>query len=307
MRLEIKLDRRVAKKAQKYFVTGVSMITSTGSIGKNVMAAEWTIQTSYDPVLIAVFVHGSAATLKSIRQTREFGVNVASDDQTSLVNIAGGYSRNEIDKLKVRNSFKLLKSKHIRSPLIAGSIINAECKLIMMKRIGDHTMIVGKVVSIKHDETKRPLVYHQGRYYRIGSVIQPFRQKVNVDKRTFDWFYKEANHSFVLKCAGVMVKSGKRILAIKHNKKSRSYETIPYVIPKEGKNYANIVKDYLKKIGLKVTLKHQPHLKRFILQNDKKIQRVNFVLFQGRLGPISSIQDKLKEPKTDPLLKAIAS
>ena len=91
------MERKVAKDAQKYFVTGVSMITSTGPLGHNVMAAEWTMQISYDPLLIAVFVHQSAATFKNIKKTKEFGVNVATDEQTSLVNIAGGYSRSEIE------------------------------------------------------------------------------------------------------------------------------------------------------------------------------------------------------------------
>jgi flavin reductase (DIM6/NTAB) family NADH-FMN oxidoreductase RutF len=61
------LERKIAKDAQKYFVTGVSMITSTGPLRDNVMAAEWTMQISYDPLLIAVFIHPDAATFKNIK------------------------------------------------------------------------------------------------------------------------------------------------------------------------------------------------------------------------------------------------
>ena len=282
------------------------MVTSTGSLGKNVMAAEWTMQISYEPVLIAVFVHEKTATIKNIRQTREFGVNVASDEQTLLVNIAGGYSRTEIDKLKIKNSFKFLKSKYIRAPLIAGSVVNAECKLLTMKKIGDHIMIVGKVLSMRHDESKKPLIYHQGRYYRIGSIIEPFRHEVRIDGRGFDWFHSQASNRFVLKCVGAIIKSGKQILVLNHCTKDMNYETVPYVVPKRGKNYDNILHEYLQELGLRITLKQKPALKRLMMKHKMKVQRVNFVLFEGDLK--SNIgKYKWKDVKSNPLLKALVN
>ena len=165
------MERKIPDKAQRYFVTGVGMITSTGSLGRNVMAAEWTIQISYEPLLIAVFVHDSTATLKNIRETKEFGINVASDQQTSLVNIAGGYSRTEIDKLKVRRSFRFLKSRHIKAPVIAGCIVNAECKLFKQIELGDHTTFVGEVIELYPVNSKQPLIYHQQKYWKFGDNI----------------------------------------------------------------------------------------------------------------------------------------
>lgn len=301
------MERRVADNAQKYFVTGVSMITSVGSVGKNVMAAEWTMQVSYKPFLIAVFVHEHASTFKNIKKSKEFGVNVASDDQTSLVNIAGGYSRTEIDKLKVKDAFKFIKSKHISAPMIAGCIINAECKLVAMKKLGDHTMIVGKVVSVRYDKTKKPLVYHTGRYNKIGSLIEPFRQTVRVNKPTFEWFFTASEGKFVLKCVGALLKSGIRILITTHEIKNISYETIPYVVPKKGSNYKQVIQDHLKKTGLKSTIKPEPIIKRLVLQNKKKIQRINFVLYQGKLESGLVTNSKLKPVESDPLLQTLAT
>ena len=277
------MERKVANDAQKYFVTGVSMITSTGPFGHNVMAAEWTMQISYDPLLIAVFIHQGAATFKNIKKTKEFGVNVATDEQTTLVNIAGGYSRTEIDKLKVRNHFKLLKSKYIKAPMIADCVINAECKLVTMKKLGDHIMVVGKVISIKYNKTKKPLVYHIGKYHKISSVIEPFRQVIKVDKVTFKWFFTQANDKFVLKCVGALIKSGKKILISSYTRNGSSYSTIPYIVPKRGFDHTKVLQAHLKSAGLRVTLTPSPIIKRLVLQNKTKIQRINFVLFEGKL------------------------
>jgi len=281
------------------------MITSDGYFGKNVMAAEWTMQISYDPLLIAVFLHESSITLKNIRNTKEFGVNVASDKQSTLVNIAGGYSGSEIDKLRVKNSFTTLKSKYIKAPMIANCVINAECKLFSIKKIGDHFMVVGKVVAMRYDKTKKPLLYHTGKYFQIGPLIEPFRQQVIVNKSTFEWFSKEAEGKFILKCTGTLIRIERKILILKYTRNNMVYETIPYLKPKRGFNYLQSIQKYLKDVGLKVRLKPHPIMKRLVLVYKNKIQRINFVLFEGTIRDISS--QILLQKKKDELIKAFCN
>ena len=299
------MERKVANKAQRHFVTGVSMITSNGYYGKNVMAAEWTMQISYDPLLIAIFLHQGSITLKNIRETKEFGVNVSSEKQSTLVNIAGGYSGSEIDKLKVKNSFTFLKSKFIKSPIITNCVINAECRVFSIKKIGDHVMVVGKVIAMKYDKTKKPLLYHTGKYYQIGALIEPFRQKVRVNKSTFEWFSKEAEGKFILKCGGAIIKSCEKVLFLRHTKNKMIYETIPYLKPKSGINYLHLIQKYLKNTGLDVRLKPKPIIKRLVLENKNRNQRINFVLFEGFLHD-TSLKNLLWK-KDSQLLKALCN
>lgn len=299
------MNQRIAENAQRYFTTGISLVTSTGPHGQNVMAAEWTMQVSYKPMLIAVFIHEDSATFENIKKTKEFGINVSSEEQTMAVNIAGGYSRREIDKLKIKGSFEFLPSRKIKSPMIAGCLINAECKLVTMKKLGDHTMVVGKAVAISYDEIKKPLVYHSGRYFRIGSIIEPFRKIVNVDDKTFNWFSTLAKGKFVLKCVGLIIKSNNRILVLKQTKNT-PYLTIPFVVPKRGTEYFKVLDSYLKKSGLSTTINNILILKRLTLKNKKKIQRINFVLFEGRLK--SGIRNHTwQSPKLNSLLHVLSS
>ncbi len=296
----------IAEKAQKYFATGVSLITSCGPRGQNVMAAEWTMQISYKPMLMAVFIHESTATFANIKKTKEFGINVSSEDQTMSVNIAGGYSRKEIDKLKIKDSFNVFKPRKIKSPMIAGCIVNAECKLVTMKKLGDHTLVVGKVVAISYDASKKPLLYHRGRYFRIGSTIESFRKTINVDETTFSWFSSESKGNFVLKGVGLLIKSNNKILVLKHATKNNSYLTIPYIVPKRGIEYTKALDSYLKNSGLRITINKIPILKRLVLKNKTKNQRINFVLFEGKLE--SSFKNHTWNPiRANSLLRALTS
>jgi len=283
-------------------MTSVSMITSTGSKGQNIMAAEWTMQISYEPMLIAVFIHESSSTLKNILETKQFGVNVASQDQTIPVSIAGGYSRKEIAKLDISNAFKLSKAKKLNIPLIQGCIINAECRLVLSKKIGDHVIIVGQVVHIHNDASKKPLVYHRGKYFKIGSPIDSFRQEVKINSDLFDLFNKRANGKFILKCVGTLIKSKGTLLVIRDTKPS--LEIIPYFEPTRGHDYYDSLKRHLKKSGLLLTLKPKPFLKRLIFKNNQRIQRVNFILFHGTIKKIPS-NFKWKLIKQDSFLRAL--
>jgi flavin reductase (DIM6/NTAB) family NADH-FMN oxidoreductase RutF len=274
------LTRKVPSKAERYFSTGVSMITSRGTRDPNVMAAEWVMQISYSPVLIAVFIHNGSQTIKNIEKTKEFGVNVASKDQTTEVNVAGGYSGSEIDKLKIKNIFRTIKPQKIKTPMISGCTINAECKLVRKKKMGDHVMLVGKVVYIKHDDTKSPLIYHKGRYFGLDSTIEQDRKEVRVNKETLEFFSNLAQGKFVLKCVGVLVKSRKKTLVMRWPK--TGFETIPFTTPQSGVNQRDHLVKFLIKAGLDIQIDSQPIMKRLVLKNENKVQRINFLVFSGK-------------------------
>lgn len=297
------MRKKTIQNAQRLFMTGISLITSNGPNGQNVMAAEWTMQISYEPMLISVFIHEGSNTLENIKKTKQFGVNVASEKQSTLVSIAGGYSRKEIDKLNIHNSFQMLKSKKSKVPLIAGCLVNAECKLFSIKKIGDHTMVVGRVISIRYDETKKPLAYHHNRYFRIGSMIEPIRDELTVNKEMFNLLHMQSNGKFILKCVGVLVRSKNKILVI-DKAGQNSVNTIPYIEPKKNQDYKRSLENHLKNMKLNIMLKEEPRLRRLIVKNRGKTQRINFVLFEGKLknrpGPCF-----WKLIKTDVLLKSL--
>jgi flavin reductase (DIM6/NTAB) family NADH-FMN oxidoreductase RutF len=109
-------------------------------------------------MLIAVFIHDSP-TYWNIEETKVFGVNMASDEQSHLVNIAGGYSGTEIQKLNIPNTFETYPAKQINVLMINNCTLNAECKAITIQKIADHIMVVGEIIGAKFDDKKSPLIY----------------------------------------------------------------------------------------------------------------------------------------------------
>jgi flavin reductase (DIM6/NTAB) family NADH-FMN oxidoreductase RutF len=292
--------RKFPGKAERYFTTGVSMITSRGPDGPNVMAAEWVMQISYSPVLIAVFIHKGSQTLKNIEKSKEFGVNVASKMQTSQVSVAGGYSGSEINKLQIKDLFKTKKSKKIKALLIAGCTINAECTLVKKEKIGDHVMLVGKVVHIRYDDSQSPLIYHKGRYFGIGPTIEPQRGEILVSKDVLEFFKTFAGKRFVLKCSGVVVKSKDKILVVKQP--GTDIQTIPLCVSPSGVNQKDHLVKFLRDSRLTIQLDTKPIMKRFVLRHKKDLQRINLVLYSGKIKHTN--ENLWISKNADPILKA---
>ncbi len=168
-------DRRT-----RQFATNIGLITSNGSHGNNIMSAEWTHHISYSPSLIAINIHGFDATADNIIETKEFGVNIAAENQNVLCSVAGGSSGKAVDKIKVLEELgmEFYPANKINVLMVKGTAMNAECKVLKYETVGDHIMFIGEVLEISADENIKPIAYHNGRFWKLGDNIPKPPQEV---------------------------------------------------------------------------------------------------------------------------------
>jgi flavin reductase (DIM6/NTAB) family NADH-FMN oxidoreductase RutF len=274
----------IMDNVHRYFATTVGLITTKGKHGQNVMAAEWTMHIAYEPMLIAVFVHESP-TYWNIEETRVFGVNIASDDQAELVNIAGGYSGTEIDKLAIPHTFKTYRAKHIDVPMIRGCALNAECKVIATQKIGDHIMVVGEAVSAKFDEKKFPLIYTRGNYRKLSrSKIPSGRKAVRVTPAQMSQFKKMSAGQFVLKAAAATIRQDSRILLQRFG----DWWVLPMTVVDKGANYRNALERHLDSIGVSAIIGKTGGIRRMTLKAGETELRANFITFDCKFASLES-------------------
>jgi len=276
----------VMDNVHRYFATTVGLVTTNGRHGPNAMAAEWTMHVSYEPMLIAVFIHDSP-TYWNIEETRTFGVNIASDDQAELVNIAGGYSGTEINKLAIPGTFSTYKAKHIDVPMVKGCALNAECKVTTIQKMGDHIMVVGEAVSATFDEKKFPLIYTRGNYRKLSrSKIPSGRKAVRVTPDQMLQFKKMSGGQFVLKGAAAMIKQGNKILLQKFG----DHWTLPMVAVDRGTDYSAALDKHLVSIGISAKVGKIRGIERMMLKGGKVEMRANFIIFDCTFNSLASSQ-----------------
>lgn len=138
------------------------------------MAAEWTFFLSHKPGYIGVGIGKGKASHDNILETKEFGVGIASVEQTMLVSLAGGSTGKEVAKIAALQELgiEFYDASEISPQLITGTAANYECKLVeVAAESGDHTLFIGEVQAAEVFDTA-PLAYHQGKYWKMTEQLE---------------------------------------------------------------------------------------------------------------------------------------
>lgn len=114
----------------------------------------------------------------NIQTSKEFGVNIASQDQAALASTAGGSSGRDVDKIKALEElgYRFYQAKKISTLMVEGAVLNLECRLFKEIPMGSHTMFVGEVVEASINRDKSPIAYHRGKYGQVAHNLQKPRQ-----------------------------------------------------------------------------------------------------------------------------------
>ena len=155
------MDIKYGSPEARSFVTNLSLVTSRGKWGDNIMAAEWVHQVSYEPGLIMVNVHAFDATAENILETKEFGVSIVSEQLRDTIGIAGGNTGKEVNKMAVLREmgFKFYKGKKTGVQMVSGAALNMECRLLKHEKVGDHIMFIGEVQEAAADTATDPIAF----------------------------------------------------------------------------------------------------------------------------------------------------
>ncbi len=157
--------------ASDQLASAVALVTSSYGGKVNVMSAVWALRVSIDPFLMAVFVGHERETYRLIDGSGEFGISFCSEEQSELAHIAGNYSLKDVDKFSLAN-FHPFKARFIEAPLIGNSVSCFECRVIEKFDVGDHRGFIGEVLNAYYDDTKKPLIYNGGKFFKMGERIR---------------------------------------------------------------------------------------------------------------------------------------
>jgi 3-hydroxy-9,10-secoandrosta-1,3,5(10)-triene-9,17-dione monooxygenase reductase component len=145
------------------FATGVTVVTATGPEGPVGMTANAITSLSLDPLLLLVCFDHGARTLRVVRETERFAVNVLAEGQEELAALFASKAP-EAEKFAgvahdLRDGIPVLRAAHAW----------IGCRLEELRPGGDHVIGIGAVTAAETG-AGAPLVWHGGRYggFRVG-------------------------------------------------------------------------------------------------------------------------------------------
>ena len=145
------------------FATGVVIVTAAEPDGPPAgMTANSFASVSLTPPLISINVDRSADFHQIIATAREFVINVLASDQEALSRrFAGGAPAP--DRLAGVGYHRTDRGGIV----LAGGIGFLECEVEQLVPVGDHTIVIGRVVGGETFDG-RPLLYFRGGYHSLS-------------------------------------------------------------------------------------------------------------------------------------------
>jgi len=133
--------------------------TTKGPAGATGLTVSSFTSVSLDPPLILISIAKGSAMHDLFREAKVYAINFLADDQKSVSDRFAG-------RTSAKDRFEGLRFTRgvTGSPIIEGARVAIECKAWQVYDGGDHSILVGEVVSAKTLNSKRPLVYYSQQY-----------------------------------------------------------------------------------------------------------------------------------------------
>ena len=164
------------------------VMVSCGNIsGKyNIITVAWTGTINSNPPMCYISVRKERFSHKLISDTREFVLNLTTEDLAFATDWCGVKSGRDVDKFR---EMKLtpVPAQVVKAPLIAESPLSIECRVTEVKELGSHDMFIAEVVAVDADDSlidkttgqfqlnhAGPITYSHGKYYSLGKKIGGF-------------------------------------------------------------------------------------------------------------------------------------
>lgn len=115
----------------------------------NALAVGFIANVSFNPRIIMIAILNQRYSHHIIKETKEFGVNIATTNFKDEVDYLGSVSGKDEDKLANIDTFD---ADIINVPLLVDCPVNFECKVIESVKPGTHDVFFGRVVKVHCDE-----------------------------------------------------------------------------------------------------------------------------------------------------------
>ncbi|HEX6940935.1 MAG TPA: flavin reductase family protein [Longimicrobiales bacterium] len=147
------MNEAAKKTVLEWFTYGLYAIGVRRGGDFNAFTANWVMQTSFEPPMVAVAVENDGASIAMMRESRVFSVNVFEAGQRREAGrLARPYARapEKIDEFGYREGVT-------GAPVLTDALGYVECRVVGEVATGDHTLFVGEVVDAGVFQEGEPL------------------------------------------------------------------------------------------------------------------------------------------------------
>lgn len=156
-------DMKALRSALGSYATGVAVVTACAPDGELIgLTVNSFSSVSLDPPLVLWSLATSSPNLEAFRNASHYAVNVLSAAQTE---VSQRFASRLPDKFAGIEACSGLGG----APLLPACMAWFECRNVTQHPGGDHLILIGHVERFAFDAAAEPLLFHGGRYARLGA------------------------------------------------------------------------------------------------------------------------------------------
>ena len=160
----------------------------------NIITVAWAGTVCTNPPMLSISVRPERYSYHILEASKEFVVNLTTEQLVRATDFCGVRSGRDIDKFKEMH-LTPLPSKEISAPGIAESPVNIECRVREIKPLGSHTLFLADVVNVTIDDAYMTdtgkfdlnatglVTYSHGEYFLLGKKLGTFGYSVAKKKK----------------------------------------------------------------------------------------------------------------------------
>jgi flavin reductase (DIM6/NTAB) family NADH-FMN oxidoreductase RutF len=162
--MDKELRETTFKSVMGNYPTGVTVVTTIDKDGTPVgLTVNSFASVSLDPTLVLWSIDHKVSTLDIFTGADKFAIHTLAGDQGDICSL---FASKGVDRF-ANCDWSL--SEH-GLPIISGAYAVLQCKSFKQIEAGDHTILIGEVIDIHHED-KEPLLYHKRKF---GSIPEEF-------------------------------------------------------------------------------------------------------------------------------------
>ena len=158
-------------QAYRVTPTGLYLISTAHEGKRNVQFAFRALGISDEPPLLLIGIQDKNFSRDMIQQSREFVVNVCSENQLHAVDKSRALSGRNVEDKFIALGLETIPAKRVEAALVAGCHANVECRVLHEFTVEGLFLFVGEALVAHVDNQVAPISRLAGKSFRLGSPI----------------------------------------------------------------------------------------------------------------------------------------
>jgi flavin reductase (DIM6/NTAB) family NADH-FMN oxidoreductase RutF len=163
------VDSATFRAAFRRHPAGVVVVTADAGDGPAGLTATSLASVSLEPPMVSFALASDASTAPTLLGAASFVVNLLADEHAP---VAQRFATTGIDRFAEPTRWTRLPTGE---PALLDAASWLRCETVQRVPVGDHTLLVGRVLEARVDRDAAPLVYHDRRYHGLGdhTALEP--------------------------------------------------------------------------------------------------------------------------------------